>query len=374
MSLRFSAAFLLRNLEKHYQSLNLIEISRPAILNNFDCFAAKLPSAHIWPVLKSNAYGHGYHQIASILKQRHFDYFVVDSYYEALKIWEVNRQKILLIGSVHPDNLANLDYSKLTITVQDVTTLNRLLSLQIPLNFHLKINTGMNRQGFEISQLLTVLETIKSHPYLRLEGLYSHLADADNPDKSFSQKQLNLFVKAIEMTKASGFNPKFCHLTATAGALEISHPLINTVRLGLGLYGYGAPGLIPALRFTSYFTKIRQLKPGDQVGYGRTFTAAGSTAVGLLPVGYFEGLNRRLSNQGFVKYRDNFLPIIGRICMNLCLVDLGNLSASEFDQVEIISSNPDDKNSIPRLAALCQTIPYEILVNLNESIRRTVID
>ncbi len=119
--------------------------------------------------------------------------------------------------------------------------------------------------------------------------------------------------------------------------------------------------------------KFLKIKKGDQVSYNRTFTAKSDMTIGVISAGYFEGIDRRLSNQGFVKYQEKFLPIIGRVCMNLTVVDLTNTHTKLFDQVEVISSSHTFKNSVASIANACQTIPYEILIHLHSSVKRTLV-
>lgn len=368
MSLGFKLRSFARRLTPDFSPLNHIDINSTTILNNFDQFQKISP--HVWPVLKSNAYGHGIHQIVQSLAFRQFDYFVVDSYYEAQKIWQISSHPVLLIGETLPANFPHMDFHRLALMVQNRET---LLSLTKPATIHLKVNTGMNRQGIDKKDLPWFLAYIKGHPHLKLEGLFSHLADADGPSPVYTDKQLKRFKQVISAVKSSGFNPRFIHLAATYGAPLINDPRINAIRLGLGLYGYGPlPDLHPALRFSTTVIKISQVKKGDLVGYNCTYKANKDMTIAVIPVGYHEGLDRRLSNCGFVKYQGKFCPIIGRVCMNLSVIDVSSTKPHLYDSVEVISPNPLDKNSVPAIASLCHTIPYDILVHFNESIRRSL--
>ena len=366
---------LFRKFETYIKPLNLIEISRSAVLHNFDLFQNKSVATHVWPVIKSNAYGYGIKQIVEILKDRHFDYYIADSYYEVIKIWEIEKHPVLLIGSVLPENFSKLDLVNLTLTIQDFESLQALGKLLIPCKIHLKVNTGMNRQGIEPQEIPKFLELLKQYPQVELEGVFSHLADAQN--STHTKKQYQVFKSVINQIDrlGLGYKPKYFHLASTYGSPKVSDPAINALRLGLGLYGYGPySDLKPALGFSSSITKVRSLKKGEKVGYGYTYTATKQTNIGIIPVGYYEGLDIRLSNKGYVKYQDKFYPIIGKVCMNLSFVDFGKTIPNLFDSVEIIGLNPVNRNSILNISSLCQTVPYEILVHLSESIRRTIVD
>jgi alanine racemase len=352
-------------------TLNLITVNRSSILHNLSYFQNKYPDKHIWPVLKSNAYGHGLTQVVSILKSQTFDYYVVDSYYEALQIWRYHRHPVLLIGPNHPDNLSRFRFKNLALTVNNLTSLKVLASLNRQIKIHLKINTGMNRQGLDPGKLNSALNLIKSNPQLNLEGLCSHLADADNSDQSFTKKQESIFKDCLKKVHQFGFSPRFVHLSATAGAG--STKVGNTIRLGLGLYGYGLPQLTPALTLTSTITDSHLLQKGDTVSYNRTFTAQKATNIAIIPFGYFEGFDCRLSNLGFVKYKNKYHQIAGRVCMNLTCLNFVSTKPKLFSPVEVVSPNPADKNSLATQARLTDTIIYELLVHLSPTLRRRVI-
>ncbi len=264
--------------------------------------------------------------------------------------------------------------NNLTLCIQDDISLDSLIASKRPVTIHLKVNTGMNRQGIDPENLIPALTKIKNNPQIKLEGVFSHLADADNPQDKYSPQQIKLFSQIIDQTRKFGLHPRYFHLAASYSATKINQPQINAVRLGLGLYGYSHPQLKPALRFTSTVINRRLIQPGDTVSYNRTFTVKTATNIGLIPVGYFEGFDRRLSNCGVVKYRHRFYNVAGRICMNLACLNFKNTVPQIFDSVEIISPNPDDKNSIKNMARLVKTIPYEILIHLHSSIRRQVTD
>ncbi|MAF36400.1 alanine racemase [archaeon] len=374
MSIRSLADNFLKKLEKPAHAFNIISISRSAILYNYSYFRKHYPHSQIWPVLKSNAYGHGLAPIVSILKSHNPSYLIVDSYYEALKVRQLCSTPILLIGSIPPQNFSQMKLDNITLCVQDNISLDLLISSKRSVTFHLKVNTGMNRQGIDPQDLTSTLAKIKDNPQIKMEGVFSHLADADNPQDKYSPQQIKLFSKIITQVNHSGLHPRYFHLAASYSASKINKPRINAIRLGLGLYGYSHPQLRPALTFTSTVVNRRIVQKGDTISYNRTFTAKTKTNVGLIPAGYFEGFDRRLSNRGVVKYRHRFYGVAGRICMNLTCIDFKNTVPKMFDSVEIISPNPIDKNSIKNIARLTDTISYEILIHLHSSIRRQVTD
>lgn len=352
-----------RKFQRELVPLNRIEINREKLLENYDA-AKKLSHQEVWPVLKANAYGHGLEQVAVILKERRFEYIIVDSYYEALKIWNVSNQKVLLIGPILPYNYSKIDWSRVTIMVQSVDQIRELAALGKKIKIHLKINTGMNRQGIEVEEVAEAVRAIKMSDKLRLEGVMSHLADADNDDNSWTEIQENNFRKAIELIKIEGLKPKYFHLAATAGMTKTKLGELNAIRLGLGLYQQ-------TLRMVSTIIKVRKVKRGEKVSYGGIYKFDEDSFIGIIPVGYYEGLDRRLVNNKMVKYKNNYYPIVGRICMNMCVVNFGMTEPNLYGEVEIIGKDRED--SIEEMAKLMGTISYEVLVKLSESVRREIV-
>jgi alanine racemase len=289
-----------------------------------------------------------------------------------------------MIGTMLPENFKNVKWKNLAVMVQDKETIKSLGEYGKKVKIHLKVNTGMNRQGVEISEIKGIIKLIKKYPKLILEGVMSHLADADNPNNKETLEQIKKFEEAIEIIEKSGIKLKYCHLGATAGSVKIKNPKINAVRLGIGLYGINNlekedrnykkfKELKPVLSFKTVLTTLRTVKKGERVSYNGIWETKKTTNIGVVSVGYNEGLDRRLSNKGWVKYKGKFCPIIGRVCMNLAIVDLGQTKAKLFDEVEVISNNRQDKNSIENIAEICQTIPYDILVKIDPSIRRVLV-
>ncbi len=378
--------FWKQNLSRKLEANNLIEVSRSAILHNYNFIQNLHPQYQIWPVLKSNAYGHGIKQVAKILQRRRFEYIVVDSYYEALKIWEVSNQKVLLINFPPFQNLRYFNYSRLSLIVYNQDLVHELGKLNRKIKIHLKLNTGLNRQGIKPEEIDDFLKMVREYPQLEVEGVCSHLASADDEkENDYTQMQENRFIQAINKIRQAGFNPKYIHLSNTPGTVKIKNEVCNTIRLGLGLYGINPidqndsqkavlEKLKPALRFTSKVINFIELERGERVSYAGTFTAPKKMKIILLPIGYYEAYTRRMSNRVMAKHNGVFLPQVGNICMNLTLFSCGNQDIKVGDTVEVISPNHADLNSVYELAKLDKTIPYEILVNLAEPIRRTIVD
>lgn len=340
-------------------TLNRIEVLSGAIWENYDYYQTKF-NGEIWPVVKANAYGHGLEIITEILRTRKFRYLIADSYYEALRIWKINpKQQVLLIGSVPWENLKFLDYSKIALMVQDWETIKQLASLHKHIKVHLKVDTGMNRQGVSFNHLAFIIEQFKKCKKIEVEGVMSHLAEANN--KEFTSMQIKRFKDVKKVVLESGLRPKYWHLAATGGIEKMPVGLTNVARLGIGLY----LGKVPAMRIVSTITMIKEIKKGEKVSYEGTFVAHKKMKIGIVPMGYFEGLDRRLSNKGYVIINGKHAPILGRVCMNLVVVGLEGIEVQQWDEVML--------DSTKNMAKLCKTIPYDIIVGWDGSIRRVVV-
>lgn len=366
--------------KKTYKNLNLIEISKSALLDNFQYFQKLNPKNSVCPVLKSNAYGHGLTLIGKFVSDEiNPEFICVDSLYEAYELRKSGAiSPILILGYTFPQNydVKKIDFS---LPVFDIGTLKFLNKYQPGIKVHIKIDTGMNRLGLKENDYEEFSEELKKCANVIPEGIYSHLFDADNPDKSFTIKQIEDFKKAIKYFENEGFSFKYKHINATAGTINFNDEEFNLSRIGLGIYGISpfnnhSDKLKPALLFKSHIVEIKEVKKGEYISYGRNFKAEKQIKTAVLPVGYYEGIDRRLSNKGFVTIKDKYCPIIGNVCMNLTMIDISKVKNPYTGQeVIIFNNNYGSPNSIQKTASLINTIPYEILVKINNTIKRILI-
>jgi alanine racemase len=368
-----------------YQTLNLIKVNKKALINNFRYFQKINGHKLVAPVLKSNAYGHGLVKVARLIDEHLVPPFItVDSLYEA---YELRKAKIktgpLIIGYTKPENFKigpKIDYS---IPVYDFKTAAVINRHQPRAKVHLKIDTGMNRLGIQPDQARDFARKLKKLKKLNVTGIYSHLSQATNLNKKFTLKQIKTFKSVIRIFEQEGFQFKWKHISASAGSVIGDDPEFNLVRIGLGFYGLSPfptntpkdkklkNKLQPALKLTSHIAQTKIISKNSEVGYGGTYKTKSKTKIGILPLGYYEGVDRRLSNKGFVKIKNNFCPIIGNICMNLTIIDLSPIPDAEIGtKVTVYSDKQNDLNNIDNSAKTAKTIPYVILVNLADSIRR----
>jgi len=372
-----------------YQTLNEIIIDSSAIIHNYRYFQNFNPSSVICPVLKANAYGHGLHQIAQIVDHYlHSPYIMVDSLYEAYELYKQKiKTPVMIMGYTDPTNYSVWKKLPFTFTVYDIDSLQTLNKHQPGAKIHIKLDTGMCRLGIQPENLIQFIDVLKTCKNLKIEGIYSHLSQADDPKKTtFTNNQIKLFKNMVSIFENAGFSFKYKHLSATAGATIINDPYFNLIRLGLGFYGYTPFGphtvkgreqrlqLKSALTFTSRIALIKSVHPGDRIGYGGTYQVKQDETIAILTAGYNEGLSRHLSNQASLLLNHIQCPIVGNISMDMTTIKIPRTVQTKIgDHITIISPDINSSCSVYKLAALLDTIPYTILTSLHSSIRRTVI-
>lgn len=370
----------LQYFEKDFAVHNRIEISKSALLHNLALFRS-LSGKHIIPVLKANAYGHGIEQVAEALKDQQLPYIAVDGYFEALRIRMVSKQPVLVMGAISQQNYARISYDNFAFVVHDETAIRALGETGKRIKIHLECNTGMNRYGVKPDTIDSLTKLILHYENLTLEGVMSHLADSDGDDLITVAAAVQLFDECVETVQAAGAHPTLFHIAQSAGSLTAKSKYANTMRLGISLYGINPfvrghalhdqlNGLRPALKLISTITQVIDLKKGDKVSYNYTFTAPKDMRIGVLPLGYYEGVNRALSNKGTVKLAGKFTPIVGRVCMNHTMISLDGIDAGEGSEVVVYSDDPHDENSIDNVAHDNKLFNYNVLTALSSDVRR----
>lgn len=371
-----------------YQTLNEIIIDPTALVANYHYFQTLNPQAVVCPVLKSNAYGHGLIQIAKIVDEKiNPPFIMVDSLYEAYQILEQKiKTPILIMGYTDPHNYTIKKKLPFHFGVSDIDTLFSLNKYQPGASIHIKIDTGMCRLGIQQEDVLNFINALKKCPHLKIEGVFSHFSQADNPKKiTYTNNQIKLFKKITQIFEDNGFSFKYKHIAATAGASYIHDPYFNLIRLGIGLYGISPFGphteigrlqrltLQPALEFNSEIALIKNIRPGSQVGYGGTYTAKQYELIAIITAGYHEGIPRQLSNKASFQIGNTNCPLVGNVSMNMSTVKIPRtINAKIGNKITIISANANSPCSVYKLSSILKTIPYTILTGLYPSTRRSI--
>lgn len=387
--------------------LNKIYLSRDRLIGNYQYLSRLHPKIAVAPVLKSNAYGHGASHIAKILDQQKLPFFCVDSLYEAYQLQKAGvKKEILIMGYIDPRSLSSrkLPFS---YAVFDIDQLNAINHYQPGAKIHLFFDTGMHREGLSIPDFYSYIRQTKSPLKVKVDGVMSHLAIAGNPLDPITKSQIANFKGAKKMIRELGYKPSWFHLGGSQGLLNSLNTHCNLIRSGLSLYGLSTlkgkhtAYLQPVLRFTSRIAQIKSVPKGEYIGYGKKFQAPRDLLIAILPIGYNDGLDKRLSNKGRVFYLNDNLrrssggtlgsssksgytriscSIVGEISMNITTIDITPVKnalkvklPAVGDKVEIFSDNPLSPNSIQNTAKICNTAPYDILVHLNNSTKREVV-
>jgi alanine racemase len=240
----------------------------------------------------------------------------------------------------------------------------------------------MHRQGILIEEIDDALEIINANKNINLEGICSHFSDSDNTDPEFTKQQISNWNNVVSKLETQYPQIKYFHISNTYGHKYLDSIKSNTSRLGIGLYGIADNldidiDLKPVLEMKTIITGIKKIKQGQTVGYSNTFVAQKDMTIATVPIGYFEGLDRRLSNKGFfaVNKQDFLCPIIGRVSMNITTIDISGISNPKIgDEVIVISNDSNNKNSIQGIAKIVETIPYEVVVYIPEHLKRVVVE
>ena len=362
------------------------EISLENLRHNYEAIRKSLPEGcRFLGVVKADAYGHGALPVSRLLQEAGADYLAVSCLDEALELRRGGiRMPILILGHTPKEYTSTLIEEDIT---QTVTCLAKALEysaesekLGRPLKIHIKLDTGMSRLGFLCAGSYFeegVDNVIRSCrlPGLIPEGVYTHFAVSDEPGtdcEEYTREQFRLFMDVIEAVQRRGgveFQIRHC---ANSGA-TVSYPemALDMVRPGLLLYGYGDStgklGLRPCMRLVTTVSTIKFYEPGTSVSYGRRYTTDRRTRMGVLAVGYADGLPRLISNKCSFAAKGGFAPQRGSICMDMCMVDLTELPQVDVgSEVELFGP----VNSIYKLSDAAQTIPYELLCAVSKRVPR----
>jgi alanine racemase len=333
-------------------------------------------------VLKANAYGHGLVEVG-----RHFDllgapYLGVAYLEEGLRLRQAGvRVPILVMGGIVGEQIPLFVENDLTLTASSVDKLNAIESCASALgrtaHVHLKIDTGMERIGVHWYSAGKLLEVSLRCPHVIVDGVFSHFASADAEDLRFARLQLERFLEVLDFYRMRSLPPPTRHISSSGAVLQMPEAHLDMVRPGVLLYGaYPSPQLAramdvrPALRWTSHVVYFKVVQPGAGVSYGSTWKPEAQVRVVTLPVGYGDGYMRCMSGQAQVVIRGQRYPVVGRICMDQVMVNLGWDSAFNGDEVLLLGGTGATAISIEEMARWAGTIPHEILTSINTRVPR----
>lgn len=370
-----------------------IEISKQALEHNFKMYKQFIGNKLLGVVVKSNAYGHGILEVSRIAQESiYVDWLFTATLSEAILLRTNGITKPILVIyfiDADPNLLITHDIATMASDLQTINELNQLgTSHGKKCKVHLKIDSGMSRFGFLPKEIGAIARYACSLPGLQVDGIYSHLAQAANIDQSFTREQENIFAKVIEQLAQENINFNYVHISNSAGSTVLDTSYTNLVRIGLGMYGWWPsqsnkeitqekmPGfnLKPVLSFKTKIFQIRKIEADCFVGYDRTYKTSKPTIIAVLPVGYFDGYDRRLSSKGILLIRGQYAPVIGIIAMTTTLVDITHIPDAQVGD-EVILMGDYEKITPTQLANVMGSFnPREILTRLNPSIPRILVE
>ena len=370
-----------------YLSLNTIEIKQSHIQHNFKIIQEIQPTHIIIPVVKSNAYGHGLKQIAKILSRINnisVPLIAVDSYPEYQILSDNTDKQILVLWETLSWNYRLYNSHRTHIAVGSLQVLQSLITTEKKRNIHIFLNTGMNREWFQEKELKKALNLLSHHKNITVMGVMSHLANADLEDNTFTQQQISQFKKMYKYIQSYEHKPLYIHIANSAGLVKINDPLFTASRTGLALYGYNPlqekdsfygtyTDLKPALRLISTVTALQRLTAGEGVNYGLDRKTNTTTTLATLPIWYNEWIPR-WAWIWYVVYKDNLsFSLRGKVCMNLCSIQVGEIDIDIGDSIEIIGRDMNKKNTIQQLCKINDSISYVSLTNLDPFMKRIIV-
>ncbi len=341
------------------------------------------PRADVLAVVKANAYGHGAIEISHALQKLAVRRFGVATVDEGIALRQAGIQNtILVMGATVPAQFTELVAHRLTPVLYRTdlipTFAAHARTAPTPYPVHIKVETGMGRLGVSPHEVLNVLQRTEFQAALRLEGLMTHLADADNHGNDHTELQLARFQCTLDELRQCGLAVPLVHAANSAGIIRYPNSLYSLVRPGIMLYGYHtlsqdieAPTLQPILTWKTSIAHLHRIQTGDSVSYNRTFIASRPSHIAVLPIGYADGYNRLLSNRGRVLIGGRRVPVVGRVCMDMTLVDVTDIPGVAIGQeVVLIGQQGSERITAAELAVWQQTIPYEILCAIGPRVPR----
>ena len=370
-----------------------IEINKSSLLHNIKMYKEVIGSSLLGIVVKSNAYGHGLMEVAKICQESPYaDWLLTATLSEALELRKNGITKpILVIYFIDEDPHKAFEHN-IEMMVADHETLEELNAIGKKLGkqgkIHLKIDSGMSRFGFSPEEIIPIAKKALTMPGIQINGIYSHLAQAANPDQTFNKEQEATFLNVLKMLEDENIQIPYKHLSNSAGSTVLDNQYTNMVRLGLGAYGWWPSQsnkdiaqtknphfeLKPVLTFKTRIFQIRNLEENRFVGYDRTYKTIAPTKIAVLPVGYYDGYDRRLSSKGILLIRGQYAPVIGIIAMTTTIVDITHIPDAQVGD-EVILMGDYEKITPTQLANVIGSFnAREIMTRLNPTIPRIITE
>ena len=366
-------------LQKHD---TVLEVNLNSILHNINVHKALLkPKTKMMAMVKAYSYGLGGYEIAEFLQHHHIDYLGVAYADEGVDLRKsgITTPIMVMNPEQHSYNIIidfNLEpeiYSFRVLELFNEKLIQKGIQHRYPI--HIKLETGMHRLGFKKDELPELIDKLNSMN-LKVKSIFSHLSSSDDDqEKEYTLEQIHIF-NENSLALIAGLNDQpIRHILNTSGIVNFTDYQFDMVRIGIGMVGISAnpeikKQLKSAVTFKTVISQISEIKQGDSVGYNRKFKTEKNTNIATIPVGYADGIPRLIGNNvGFVGIRNNLFPIVGNVCMDMMMIDLGDFMVKEGEEVIIFNSNP----SLKEFAGYCKTISYEVLTSISRRVKRIYI-
>lgn len=373
------------------RGLNWVEISKEALSNNVKQFRRIVgDNVLLCPCVKANAYGHGLVECSKNFIEAGANWLAVNSLYEAeeLRIGGVT-SPIYILGYVEMVELPRAVELECRLVAYNREMIEALGNLKKPVKIHIKVETGNNRQGVLIKDLIEFVEFVKTFENIEIEGLTTHFANVeDTTDHSYAELQLAKFNEGIKKLESIGVNVPIKHCANSAAAILFPKTHFQLVRVGIASYGMWPSNetylsylkevgdgfkLMPALTWKTKIAQIKTIPAGEYIGYGCTYKTGHETRLAILPVGYYDGYDRGVSG-GHVLIRGKRAPVRGRVCMNIIMVEVTDIPEAKLeDEVVLIGRSGDEEISAEQFGKWAGTINYEVTTRINERTPRRFI-
>lgn len=370
---------------QHQTHQTVLEINLDHMISNLNYFRTRLdPETKIMLMVKAFSYGSGSYEIANLMQYHRADYLAVAYADEGVELRKAGINLPIMVMSPDEESMDAILKHNLEPEIYNFRILNALersikKAIQPknkPVKIHIKLDTGMRRLGFESKDIKGLIQRLKMNELLLPQSVFSHLAASDETDKkSFTHQQYQKFIEMADELQASCNQTLIRHILNSAGISKFPQYQLDMVRLGLGLYGFSPfseeeSQLLNINKLKTSITQLKHITTGESVGYGRAFTAERDMKTATVAIGYADGIHRFLGNGKFhMHINGKKAPIIGNVCMDMCMLDVTDIECKEGDEVIVF----DTQKHIKEMAKIGQTIPYEILTGISQRVKRVYI-
>jgi len=370
-----------------------VEISLSKLRRNYQRIRELAGTRRVMAIIKADAYGHGAVQVAKCLAECGVDWFGLATVEEALELRAAGiQQPVLLLGGLYMSDPAHLIEYRLTPSISSTMRLDTYAECARrygrPIEFHLKIDSGLGRLGLPLDRVAAFVEHYRELKGLELKGLFTHLASAEDLAALQTEEQGQRFSAALEKLRSIGVNPEWTHVSNSAALLSGRKFPENMVRIGALLYGYCVPLVVPAgqelpkvpafepvLTFKSRIVYMKDVPSGTPLGYGAAFYTRRPSRIATVPVGYADGLSHALSNRGYAIVHGRRARMVGSVSMDLSLLDVTDIPGTDVgDEIMLLGQSEGASITALDIAQLLDTVPYEILCSIGKRVPRIYVE